>query len=45
MTHQLIIPGRLPGLNEYIEVERTNRKKGGGGCTWSTEAEDGTKPL
>jgi len=23
-----IIPGRLPGLNEYITAERTNRYKG-----------------
>ena len=24
-TYRLIIPGRLPGLNEYIAVERRNR--------------------
>ena len=24
---KLIIPGRLPGLNEYIDAERTNRYK------------------
>lgn len=25
MTHRLIIDGTLPGLNEYIKAERTNR--------------------
>ena len=25
MTHKLTIPGRLPGLNEYITAERTNK--------------------
>lgn len=28
MEHKLIIPGKLPGLNDYIAVERTNRHKG-----------------
>lgn len=28
MTHRLIIPGRLPGLNEYVDAERANRQKG-----------------
>lgn len=27
MEHFLTIPGRLPGLNEYISAERTNRYK------------------
>ena len=25
---RLVIPGRLPGLNEYIEANRANRQKG-----------------
>ena len=25
MTYRLVIPGALPGLNEYIRAERTNR--------------------
>ena len=25
MTVKLIIPGRLPGMNEYIDAERRNR--------------------
>jgi len=25
MTHKLTIPGTLPGLNEYINAERTNK--------------------
>ena len=25
MTHKLIIPGRLPGLNEYVDDARSNR--------------------
>lgn len=28
MTARVIIPGRLPGLNEYIAAERANRYKG-----------------
>lgn len=28
MRHRLIIPGRLPGLNEYISAERTHRQQG-----------------
>lgn len=28
MEYKLIIPGRLPGLNEYISAERSNRYKG-----------------
>lgn len=28
MEYRLIIPGRLPGLNEYISAERANRYKG-----------------
>lgn len=28
MQYKLTIPGRLPGLNELIEAERTNRYKG-----------------
>lgn len=28
MRARLIIPGRLPGLNEYIAAERANRYKG-----------------
>ena len=27
MEHELIIPGTLPGLNEYINAERTNKHK------------------
>ena len=27
MEHKLIIPGTLPGLNEYISAERTNKHK------------------
>lgn len=27
-TARLIIPGKLPGLNEYIDAERENRHKG-----------------
>lgn len=27
MEYMLIIPGRLPGLNEYIRAERTNKYK------------------
>jgi len=27
MQYKLTIPGRLPGLNELIEAERTNRYK------------------
>ena len=29
-TDQIVIPGRLPGLNEYINAERTNRFKAAG---------------
>ncbi len=28
MTYRLVIPGRLPGFNEYVEAERANRQKG-----------------
>lgn len=28
MEYKLIIPGRLPGLNEYVSAERANRYKG-----------------
>lgn len=28
MEYLLTIPGKLPGLNDYIAVERTNRHKG-----------------
>lgn len=28
MKYLLIIPGKLPGLNDYIAAERTNRHKG-----------------
>ena len=28
MQYKLTIPGRLPGLNELIEAERSNRYKG-----------------
>ncbi len=28
MEYKLIIPGKLPGLNDYIVAERTNRHKG-----------------
>ena len=28
MQYKLTIPGRLPGWNELIEAERTNRYKG-----------------
>ena len=28
MEYLLIIPGKLPGLNDYISAERTNRYKG-----------------
>lgn len=28
-NYQLIIPGRLPGLNEYTDACRTNNQKGG----------------
>lgn len=28
MEYLLIIPGRLPGLNDYIAAERANRHKG-----------------
>lgn len=28
MEYKLIIPGRLPGLNDYIAAERANRHKG-----------------
>ncbi len=28
MEHKLIIPGKLPGLNDYIAAERANRHKG-----------------
>lgn len=27
-VHTLVIPGRLPGLNELIDAERTHRQKG-----------------
>lgn len=27
MQHRIVIPGCLPGLNEYINAERTNRYK------------------
>lgn len=26
MTYTLVIPGRLPGLNEYIDAERSHRQ-------------------
>lgn len=28
MEYKLIIPGKLPGLNDYIAAERANRHKG-----------------
>lgn len=28
MEYKLIIPGKLPGLNEYISAERANKYKG-----------------
>jgi len=28
VEYKLIIPGKLPGLNDYIVAERTNRHKG-----------------
>lgn len=28
MEYKLTIPGKLPGLNDYIAAERTNRHKG-----------------
>lgn len=28
MEYFLVIPGKLPGLNDYIAAERTNRHKG-----------------
>ncbi len=28
MEYKLIMPGRLPGLNDYIAAERANRHKG-----------------
>ena len=28
MEYLLTIPGKLPGLNDYIDAERTNRHKG-----------------
>lgn len=28
MEYFLVIPGKLPGLNDYINAERTNRHKG-----------------
>lgn len=27
MTHKLVIPGSLPGLNAYIQAERSHRQK------------------
>ena len=29
MKHKFVIRGKLPGLNEYINAERTNKYKGG----------------